>query len=93
MLEPIGTIGYYSQRRILDLIGLVSPEVLPSYRTPNPTADMVRKFRPEWLVLRPREVKRMGLLTDPTLTGRYRLMGAFAMPGKPPELLVFRRGG
>jgi hypothetical protein len=91
MLEPIGTIGYYSQRPILDAIGLVSPEVLPSYKTPDPWADMARKFKPEWLVLRPREVKRMGLQTDPALRRLYRLERPFAMPGKPPELIVYRR--
>ena len=30
MLEPIGYIGYYSERRIIDDVGLVSPEVLSS---------------------------------------------------------------
>ena len=40
LLEPIGTIGYYSRARMLDMIGLTSPEVFASYRTPAPLADI-----------------------------------------------------
>src|SRR5262249_6887831 len=56
LLEPIGYVGYFSQRRILDLVGLVSPEVFPSYSTPHPLTDIVRRLRPEWLYLRPSEL-------------------------------------
>ena len=59
LLEPIGTIGYYSHARMLDMIGLTSPEVFPSYHTPAPLADIVRRLRPEWLCLRPNEVVRL----------------------------------
>lgn len=73
LLEPIGTIGYYSGRRILDLVGLVSPEVLPSYRSevPSPLADIVERFAPEVLVLREGELREL-LQAKPELAAAYR---------------------
>jgi len=61
MLEPIGYVGYYSRLRVLDVIGLVSPQVLPYWRhqAAAPLLDIARAFRPEWCVLRPAEVARM----------------------------------
>ena len=54
MLEPIGYIGYYSHLRVLDTVGLVSPEVLPFYRRqePSPYHALWKGFRPEWVLLR-----------------------------------------
>jgi len=62
LLEPIGYIGYYSRLPVLDMIGLVSPEVLPSYErsVPNPLRDIVTRFRPELLLLRPSEADAVG---------------------------------
>lgn len=61
MLEPIGVIGYYSNRRILDVIGLVSPEVLPIWRSGvgYPLWEIAERFRPEWCVLRPAELEHV----------------------------------
>ena len=58
MLEPLGYIGYYSQRRILDLAGLVSPQFRPSRAKFEPGwgADQILKWRPEFVVLRQYEV-------------------------------------
>ena len=53
-MEPIGYIGYYSQRRILDLVGLVSPEMVPlNRRGAGWFAEMQRKFHPDYIVERP----------------------------------------
>jgi len=61
MLEPVGYIGYYSRLRVVDVVGLVTPQVLPYWRrgSPAPFLDIARAFRPEWCVLRPGELKRM----------------------------------
>jgi hypothetical protein len=58
MLEPLGYIGYYSQRRVLDLAGLVSPQFRPSRAKFQPGwgADQILKWRPEFVVLRQYEV-------------------------------------
>jgi len=60
-LEPIGYVGYYSERPVLDAVGLVSPSVLRFYtpRTSAPWLDMVRYFHPEWCVLRPGEFQHI----------------------------------
>ena len=53
-MPDIGAVGYYSQRRILDLGGLVSPEI-NSIRRKVDYEDMLAKglylkFRPDYLV-------------------------------------------
>ena len=83
-LEPIGYVGYFSQRPILDMVGLVSPEVFPSYRTPAPLTDIVHRFQPEWLCLRPAERAsiRRGDLALPE--SHYAYVREFHVPGRPP---------
>lgn len=53
-LEPIGHIGYVSGLRVIDEVGLVSPEI-PRMRMRGPGwyTDVVRKRRPDYLVVRP----------------------------------------
>lgn len=57
LLEPIGYIGYYSERPVVDMVGLVTPAVLPYYRELDavPWYSVPAAFRPEWCVLRPGE--------------------------------------
>ena len=57
LLEPIGYIGYYSRRSVIDVIGLVSPQVLTYYSAAevSPWLSQIRDFRPEWCVLRAAE--------------------------------------
>lgn len=53
-LEPIGYIGYFSQRRILDWPGLVSPKVVESRERVGTEAwTVIQDLKPDWLVLRP----------------------------------------
>ncbi|MCC6350848.1 MAG: hypothetical protein IT347_14770 [Candidatus Eisenbacteria bacterium] len=54
MLEPIGTIGWRARDlRILDEVGLVSPEVARRRRQgPGWYADLLAAKRPDWLVVR-----------------------------------------
>ena len=92
LLEPIGYVGYYSHRRLLDMIGLVSPEVLPSYRTPAPLADIVRRFQPEWICLREPEMKHLMAQDASLLPERYTLERTFGLPdGSHPYLLYHIR--
>jgi len=52
-LEPIGWIGYRSGLRVLDEIGLVSPEIARRrVQGPGWYADVVRGAHPDWLVVR-----------------------------------------
>lgn len=53
-LEPIGYIGYYSGRRVLDEVGLVSPEMVPLNRAgAGWFPRMAREFQPDYVVERP----------------------------------------
>jgi hypothetical protein len=60
----IGAIGYYSDRRVLDLGGLVSPGIVPLMRE-MPYDELVRSFafrsagRPDFLVDRGRRPRRL----------------------------------
>ena len=91
LLEPIGYVGYFSQRRILDLVGLVSPEVFPSYSTPHYLTDIVRRLRPEWLCLRPSEIERVKE-GDPTLLDReYDYIRFFGGTEDDPAFRILHR--
>ncbi len=58
--QDIGAMGYYSDRRIIDLVGLVTPEILPYVSGKGPTAERSRhmyqfleKKRPDYLAIFP----------------------------------------
>lgn len=52
--EPIGYIGYYSHRRILDEVGLVSPKVIPyTRRGAGWFGAVVKAYHPDYIVERP----------------------------------------
>ncbi len=97
MLEPIGYIGYYSKRRVLDIIGLVSPEVLPYYRpeVDHPVGEIVAHFKPSVLVLRASEKdeiesysKRAG---GDVLRADYQSIGTWPQAGPDPIFYLYRR--
>jgi hypothetical protein len=53
-LEPIGYIGYYSRRRILDEVGLVTPGVIPfTRRGAGWFTGVVGRYQPDYIVERP----------------------------------------
>jgi arabinofuranosyltransferase len=51
--NDVGAIAYFSQRRILDLEGLVSPEVLAYRRFADRGIRVVRDMRPDYIVIFP----------------------------------------
>ncbi len=92
LLEPIGTIGYYSRARMLDMIGLTSPEVFASYRMPFPLTDITRRLRPEWLCLRPNEIARLMEGDSSLLRDKYQQIRDFRAPdGRIVFVLYHRR--
>ncbi len=58
MLEPLGYVGYYSDRRIIDLGGLISPKFasLDASTVAGWPATEILLMRPDYLVLRRYEV-------------------------------------
>lgn len=94
LLEPIGYIGYYAERPVLDVIGLVSPQVLPFWNRRNaaPMREIALHFLPEWCVFRPGEVAHIEAAdTDHAFARRYALVRTFAYTPRPNrDLIVFQ---
>jgi hypothetical protein len=95
----IGALGYFSRARILDLLGLISPQVIPYYPLADEayvinfavSAEAVDDLRPDYVVML--EVYgRETVLKDSRFLHSYRLMETI-----PTDLygsrgmLVFRR--
>ena len=91
LLEPIGYIGYYSHLPIIDSVGLVSPEVLPSYHTLNPLADMITRLRPEWLCLRDWEAAELAPHAGTIANGQYVLVQTFRGSTAATIFLLYHR--
>jgi hypothetical protein len=76
-LECLGYIGYYSGLKMLDWPGLASREVLAARRGgADSFPGVVPVLRPDWLVLRPREVD-MVFAATPELRDSYRRVRTF----------------
>jgi hypothetical protein len=65
-VKDIGYIGYYSQRKILDLAGLVSPECIP-FRAKADFVGPIRKFRPDYFAFSAGQFRNLGLESDPLM--------------------------
>jgi hypothetical protein len=83
-LEPLGYIGYFSERKMRDWPGLVAPEVVAARRKighiPYPWgsflwAKAAEEIRPDWIVARPTEVDQMR--ASAALTRDYQLVKVF----------------
>jgi hypothetical protein len=100
MLEPIGYIGYFSGARVLDAVGLVSPEVIPYFRkgAVSPYLDILHDLKPEWVLLRAGEyddARHAAVPADRRLEASYRLVRTFSDRAAPadsaPAFYLFRR--
>jgi hypothetical protein len=96
MMEAIGYVGYFSRLPVLDMVGLVSPEVIPIYQTSQyPLGEIVVKFRPDYLLLRVSE--RDTLEEYSRAAGRrlidseYDYIRGFPGEGESAYLLLYRR--
>ena len=59
-MEAIGYQGYYSQRRVVDLVGLISPKVVQFKASTSSNAEVFKRvtteLQPDYIVLRSYEV-------------------------------------
>ena len=85
--KDIGYIGYYSQRKILDLAGLISPECIP-YRAKADFVGPIRKFEPNYFTFSAGQFRTLGLETDPLMRD-YKMVVSIA--GGGGNYLIFRR--
>ncbi|MBD3257445.1 hypothetical protein GF377_03350 [candidate division GN15 bacterium] len=74
--EDIGYMGYYSERRILDRDGLVSPEAIPYTRSGN-YIGLILDYDPAWVVASP-NTPLSGFVDNPRFLSEYRLAKTFA---------------
>ncbi len=95
----IGAVGYASRLRMLDTVGLVSPEAVPYYPLPSEQlvsdnaipARLIEDTAPDAVVALD-EFARLSLLPDPAFQRRYRLANAYPTAiWRSRELLVYRR--
>jgi arabinofuranosyltransferase len=82
--HDIGAIGYFTRRPLIDLAGLVSPEVIPFIRDEARLGAYIRQRSAAYLVTFP--------LWYPHLTGDPRLVPSFAGSAResPEHLTVYR---
>jgi hypothetical protein len=96
----IGAVGYYSGARILDTVGLVTPEMSAYYPVAEallieganyavPPAIM-RDYQPDYVVLMEQFV-RHGLARDPTFRDRYRQIRFIPTDFYGTGMLVYQR--
>ncbi len=90
LLEPLGYIGYYSQRHMIDMVGLVAPQ-LSSIRRQAPlqqTLGQIIRFTPaDYLVLRESELAWITGADLDYLQSQYRQAAQFSDPN---PTLAFR---
>jgi arabinofuranosyltransferase len=82
--HDIGAIGYFSRRPLLDLAGLISPEVIPFIRDESRLGALIRQRGAAYLVTFP--------AWYPQLVGQAGFDPLFAgnAPGSPEHLTVYR---
>ncbi len=96
LTEAIGYLGYFSRLRVLDMVGLVSPEVVSSYRRSQyPLGDIVERFHPELMVIRASErdeINAYSLAAGRLLIDEeYVFVRGFASESDAAYLLLYRR--
>ena len=50
-LEPLGYVGYYAERKMVDEVAIVSPVVLPFKRAKANTYDIISALKPDYVIL------------------------------------------
>jgi hypothetical protein len=95
----IGALGYYSEAKIFDLLGLVSPSATKYYPAPESIyainfavpPELVRELRPDYMIVLEAYV-RLGVLKDQDLLAQYELIQTVPTEIYGSEgLLIFKR--
>src|SRR4029077_20186478 len=81
--HDIGAIGYYSDRKGIDLVGLVNSDAV-DYHKGRRLREYVDKVQPDYIVVLPSWEDRylqLGLTKDPLL---FEQIAVFPAPGREP---------
>lgn len=86
--HDIGALGYFTQRPLLDLAGLVSPEVIPFIRDEAQLLVWMREQQAEYLVTFPSWYP--DLVTDPRLEKVYQTNAALPRALGKDNMAIYR---
>ncbi|MEE9442532.1 MAG: hypothetical protein V3V99_07680 [candidate division Zixibacteria bacterium] len=78
--EDIGYIGYFSQKKILDRDGLISPQAVP-YNRDGRYLEFILDYNPDWVVASPQS-EISGFLNDDLFSERYEVIEWFISSSK-----------
>ena len=88
--HDIGAIGYFSQRPLIDLAGLITPEVIPIIRDETALLDFVRARRAGYLVTFPSWYP--ALVQDPSLSPLYTTNAPWSPLAGGDNMVIYRLG-
>ncbi len=88
-IEDVGYIGYFSDLKILDRSGRLSPQALPYIRSGDNLA-LIRDYQPRWVGLKAGS-KISGFTFDGSFLEKYALEKTFVFDEKPEYYLYVRR--
>jgi hypothetical protein len=86
--EEVGFIGYYSHRRIVDLVGLIQPDVAP-HRVVGDNLWPLQKYQPDYIVAMPAWLVAVG--QNPWAQEHYSVVRTFEWPDSDPATLLKRQ--
>jgi hypothetical protein len=86
--EEVGMLGYYSNRRIVDFVGLLQPEVAP-HRARGDNLWAVRAYHPDYILALPAWLAAVG--SDPWVKEHYSTLRTFDWPGTDRATLLKSR--
>jgi hypothetical protein len=70
-VHDIGAVGYFAPRPMLDLAGLVSPEVIPIIREPGAVLALMQARNVRYLMVLPVQLPQVTYADDPRLCQRF----------------------
>jgi len=86
--HDIGAIGYFTQRPLIDLAGLVTPQVIPIIRDETALFNFMVKHKADYLVTFPSWYPEM--TQNPQLTERYRTQAPWAPQAGGDNMAVYQ---
>jgi arabinofuranosyltransferase len=88
-VHDIGAIGYYGDRSLLDLAGLISPEVIPMIRDENRLAVYLDQQGADYLVTFPDWYPHLSEMAQPV----FQTQGIFSVKAGGENMTVYRWRG
>jgi len=89
--SEIGILGYYSQRKIIDRVGLISPDIAQSRKVKDYSWDL-RHFRPDYYArFEPLDPKADFLILEPWWNKAYSPLVKFPAPDGKNTFIIYKK--